>query len=177
CYDIDSQHWESVQKPPRQLDYYSACASTDGFIVSGGRLNGIPKSDCYSYNAQNGQWNTLPSMSTARRSHSSIYHNHCLYVVGGGTNDSDPSNSVESLNMRSLRWSHLSPLSHPAYTPYLAVASDNLFALGSSDGKWGVDVHGFDFTQQTWRQRSPMPEKCIDGAAVSFNDHVYVVGG
>ncbi|ELT90838.1 hypothetical protein CAPTEDRAFT_82105, partial [Capitella teleta] len=168
--------WQPIQQPPFQIKLYSACASPGGFVVSGGRSQNICQRECYSYAAQNGQWNTLPPMPTARREHSSIYHNHHLYVVGG-CNRSEL-NSVEALDMRNLQWNHLPPLPREVCLAYLAIVSDNLFVLGGYCGLNRVaDVHEFDLTQQTWRQRSPMPEICVAGAAVSFNDHVYVVGG
>ncbi|ELU13863.1 hypothetical protein CAPTEDRAFT_39120, partial [Capitella teleta] len=122
-------------------------------------------------------WNTLPPMPTARRWHSSIYHNHHLYVVGGCYGRR--LNSVDALDMRNLQWNHLPPLPRKVSSAYLAIVLDNLFVLGgcNSDLNCVADVHEFDSTQQTWRQRSPMPEICDGGAAVSFNDHVYVVGG
>ncbi|ELU14657.1 hypothetical protein CAPTEDRAFT_120272, partial [Capitella teleta] len=99
-----------------------------GFVVSGGRSQNISQRECYSYDAQNGQWNTLPPMPTARRSHSSIYHNHHLYVVGGY--DGSYLNSVEALDMRNLQWNHLPPLPREVRFAYLAIVSDNLFVLG-----------------------------------------------
>ncbi|ELT93249.1 hypothetical protein CAPTEDRAFT_141439 [Capitella teleta] len=152
-----------------------ACASPGGFVVSGGRSQNSNQRECYSYHVQNGQWNTLPPMPTARRIHSSIYHNHHLYVVGGY--DGRFLNSVEALDMRNLQWNHLPPLPREVYSAYLAIVSDNLVVLGGCCGGWVADVHEFDSAQQTWRQRSPMPEICERGAAVSFDDHVYVVGG
>ncbi|ELU01569.1 hypothetical protein CAPTEDRAFT_125307, partial [Capitella teleta] len=120
-------------------------------------------------------WNTLPPMPTARYNHSSIYHNHHLYVVGGY--DGIDLNSVEALDMRNLQWNHLPPLPREVVLLYLAIVLDNLFVLGGCCDEWVADVHEFDSTQQTWRQRSLMPEICGGGAAVSFDDHVYVVGG
>ncbi|ELT89422.1 hypothetical protein CAPTEDRAFT_89870, partial [Capitella teleta] len=131
-------------------EIYSACASPGGFVVSGGRSqNGIQR-ECYSYAAQNGQWNTLPPMPSARRSHSSIYHNHHLYVVGGW-DDRSYLNSVEALDMRNLQWNHLPPLPREVYFAHLAIVSDNLFVLGGCCGLiCFTDVHEFDSTQQTW---------------------------
>ncbi|ELU16682.1 hypothetical protein CAPTEDRAFT_101946 [Capitella teleta] len=175
CTDLNTPHWQPIQQPPFQIKYYSACASPGGFVVSGGASQNISQRECYSYEAHNGQWNTLPPMPSARRSHSSIYHNHHLYVVGGY--DGSYLNSVDALDMRNLQWNHLPPLPREVRLAYLAIVSDNLFVLGGFCGDWIADVHEFDSTQQTWRQRSPMPEICYGGAAVSFNDHVYVVGG
>ncbi|ELU00983.1 hypothetical protein CAPTEDRAFT_69128, partial [Capitella teleta] len=74
-------------------------------------------------------WNTLPPMPSARRWHSSIYHNHHLYVVGGFGEGGDL-NSVEVLDMRNLQWNHLPPLPRKVCFAYLAIVSDNLFVLG-----------------------------------------------
>ncbi|ELT92246.1 hypothetical protein CAPTEDRAFT_199969 [Capitella teleta] len=175
CTDLNTPQWQPIQQPELQNKYYSACASPGGFVVSGGQSQNGIQHECYSYDAQNGHWNTLPPMPTARRWHSSIYHNHHLYVVAGC--DRGDLNSVEALDMRSLQWNHLPPLPRKVRFAYLAIVSDNLFVLGGCYGDWVADVHEFDSTQQTWRQRSPMPEICVAGAAVSFNDHVYVVGG
>ncbi|ELU05892.1 hypothetical protein CAPTEDRAFT_208232 [Capitella teleta] len=175
CTDLNTTQWQPIQQPPFQIKYYSACASPGGFVVSGGQSqNGIQR-ECYSYAAQNGNWNTLSPMPTARRSHSSIYHNHNLYVVGGYYGSE--LKSVDALDMRNLQWNHLPPLPREVSNAYLAIVSDNLFVLGGCCDEWVADVHEFDSTQQTWRQRSPMPERCVGGAAVSFNDHVYIVGG
>jgi hypothetical protein len=176
CTDLNTPQWQPIQQPPFEIQDYSACASPGGFVVSGGASQNISQRECYSYYAQNGHWNTLPPMPTARRSHSSIYHNHYLYVVGGvGRRDL---NSVDALDMRNLQWNHLPPLPREVSNAYLAIVSDNLFVLGGcSRDEWVADVHEFDSTQQTWRQRSPMPEICDRGAAVSFNDLVYIVGG
>ncbi|ELU10852.1 hypothetical protein CAPTEDRAFT_73742, partial [Capitella teleta] len=186
CTDLNTPQWQPIQQPPFQIKYYSVCASPGGFVVSGGQSQNAIQRECYSYDAQNGQWNTLPPMLTARKWHSSIYHNHHLYVVGGCDScdmfDCGFLNSVDALDMRSLQWNHLPPLPREVANAYLAIVSDNLFVLGGfcDNGlydDWFADVHEFDSTQQTWRQRSPMPEICDGGAAVSFNDHVYVVGG
>ncbi|ELU16880.1 hypothetical protein CAPTEDRAFT_66668, partial [Capitella teleta] len=185
CTDLNTPQWQPIQQPPFQIWCYSACASPGGFVVSGGESQNSNQRDCYSYHALNDQWNTLPPMPTARRSHSSIYHNHHLYVVGGLDGciifNGRPLNSVEALDMRNLQWNHLPPLPREVCSAHLAIVSDNLFVLGGFFGgycgDWVADVHEFDSTQQTWRQRSPMPEICDGGAAVSFNDHVYVVGG
>ncbi|ELT96635.1 hypothetical protein CAPTEDRAFT_93988, partial [Capitella teleta] len=177
CTDLNTPQWQPIQQSPFQIMRHSACASPGGFVVSGGQSqNGIQR-ECYSYAAQNGNWNTLSPMPTARYNHSSIYHNHHLYVVGGY--DGRRLNSVDALDMRNLQWNHLPPLPREVRFAYLAIVSDNLFVLGgcNTDLNWVADVHEFDSTQQTWRQRSPMPEICKGGAAVSFNDHVYVVGG
>ncbi|ELT95702.1 hypothetical protein CAPTEDRAFT_110519 [Capitella teleta] len=167
-----------IQKPPSDCVVYSACASPGGFSVSGGMYrNGIPQCDCHSYDARNDQWNTLPPMSIARAFHSSIHHDHHLYIIGGHGGHHHL-NSVETLDLNTLQWRHLPPLPIPSCNCYLVVVSNSLFVLGGYfEGGLRACVHEFDFTQQTWRSRSPMPEICAYGAAVQFDGHVFVVGG
>ncbi|ELT95660.1 hypothetical protein CAPTEDRAFT_34919, partial [Capitella teleta] len=157
CSDVNNQHWQPIQKPPTECKWYSGCASPGGFIVSGGRRNGINQRDCYSYHAHDDQWNTLPPMSIARAEHSSIYHNQHLYIVGGhdGIFNFD---SVETLDMDTLQWSPLPPLPILVHRCYLVVASNGLFVLGGVKnlGVWSADVHEFDFRLHSWRSRSPM---------------------
>ncbi|ELU18446.1 hypothetical protein CAPTEDRAFT_188904 [Capitella teleta] len=178
CTDLNTPQWQPIQQSPFQIMRHSACVSPGGFVVSGGQSQNIIQRECYLYEAQNSQWNTLPPMPTARRSHSSIYHNHHLYVVGG-CDDRSELNSVDALDMKNLQWNHLPPLPREVLNAYLAIVSGNLFVLGgcNSDWNWVADVHEFESMQRTWCQRSPMPEICDGGAAVSFNDLVYVVGG
>ncbi|ELT95138.1 hypothetical protein CAPTEDRAFT_120430 [Capitella teleta] len=176
CRDIHVQDWYPIQKPPSQHMYYSACASPGGFIVSGGSRNNVPQRDCFSYDSKSDSWSTLPSMSTARRSHSSIYYNQHLYIVGGWDGQKKI-NIVETLNMRSLQWSHLPPLPHPVGLPYLAIISNKFLVFGVRNGSWNVDMHEFDFAQQTWQTRSPMPEICDAGSAVTLGEEIYVIGG
>ncbi|ELT90682.1 hypothetical protein CAPTEDRAFT_97326 [Capitella teleta] len=174
--NIHIHQWQPIQKPPFQTQNYSACARPGGFVVSGGRSQEhISQRECYSYDAQNGQWSTLSPMSTARRHHSLLYHNHHLYTVGGF--DGNHLNSVEALDLRSLHWNQLPPLPLSVASSYLVIVSGNLFVLGGYNGVWLTDVHEFDSKQPAWRHRPPMPEICVRGAAVSSNDHVYVVGG
>ncbi|ELT98333.1 hypothetical protein CAPTEDRAFT_192304 [Capitella teleta] len=176
CSDTNNAHWQPIQKPPTECWHYSACASPGGIVVSGGLCNNIRQRDCYSYDACDAQWNTLPPMSHARASHSSIHHNHHLYIVGG-QDGQDSLNSVETLDMNTLQWSHLPPLPVGIQLCYLAIVSNSLFVLGGCNRGWSADVHEFNITQQTWRSRSPMPERGDGGAAVQFDGHVFVVGG
>ncbi|ELU03516.1 hypothetical protein CAPTEDRAFT_116986 [Capitella teleta] len=102
---FDNQTWQPIWKPPFLNEVYSACAHPDGrIIISGGVFVDVVQSDCRSYDAHTAQWNDLPPMPTVRTQHSSIYHDHHVYVIGG--NDGQTMlNSVDALDMRSLEWS------------------------------------------------------------------------
>ncbi|ELU06180.1 hypothetical protein CAPTEDRAFT_136176 [Capitella teleta] len=170
-------HWSTLN-PPSFHKFSSVCGSPRGFIISGGSKVEIYKRDCYSYDAHTCQWNTLPPMSIARRSHSSIYHNGLLYIVSGWNEEHVYLNSVETLNLQSLQWYHIAPLPNSRSHSYVVIASNTIFVLGGFKGEhWLGDVFEYDSHRGTWNQRSPMPQICEEGAAVSFHDHIYVVGG
>ncbi|ELU06266.1 hypothetical protein CAPTEDRAFT_200473 [Capitella teleta] len=178
CTDSHVHHWQPMEKPPVQCLQYSACASPGGFVVSGGKCNEIDSFNCYSYDAHENKWNALPLMSTARVDHSSIYHDHHLYIVGGLSSQGHFLDSIEALDMRSFKWSNLPPLPRAASFPYLAVVSNKLLVFsGVQTGFWIADVYEFDLKERVWHQRAPMPEACKNGAAVCLDDHVYIVGG
>ncbi|ELT93360.1 hypothetical protein CAPTEDRAFT_137514, partial [Capitella teleta] len=177
---IHSETWQPIQKPRNLNEVYSACAHPDGrLIISGGVFMNTIQSDCHYYDAHTAQWNHLPPMPTVRAQHSSIYHDHHVYVIGGNDGRSFL-HSVDALDMRSLEWSSLPHMPQPLQCSYVVSVSDTLFVLGGMrDGwvDWSVDVHQYDSTGKTWHQRSPMPEQCAGGAAVALGDQVYVVGG
>ena len=67
----DHKTWEQMDKKPLKLTGYSACASPNGFIVTGGLGTLFLQRKCYEYNARERKWRTLPSFNEARWSHSS----------------------------------------------------------------------------------------------------------
>ncbi|ELU08015.1 hypothetical protein CAPTEDRAFT_93881 [Capitella teleta] len=171
------QHWQPMQEPPAKFERNSACASPAGFIVSGGRCRGITVHDCYSYDAFGKKWNALPPMSIARNRHSSIYHNHQLYIAGGHDGKKNL-NSVEALDMKSLKWSPLPSLPYSVRHSYLAIVSNLMLVFGGfQTNTWVADVCELDLNERVWHHRAPMPYTCEGGAAVCLDDHVYIVGG
>ncbi|ELT99932.1 hypothetical protein CAPTEDRAFT_73018, partial [Capitella teleta] len=163
--------------------YYSACASPVGFIISGGLLRSLRAvhsvvTDCFAYETQNNQWTTLPPMPSARYQHSSIHHKNHLYVIGG-MDSRLTLNSVETLNTRSHQWDFLPAMPRPLQLCYAVFISNSLFVLGGSQTGFDAssDVHEYDPMSRTWLARCPMPECCSRGGVVCFADHLYVIGG
>ncbi|ELU09991.1 hypothetical protein CAPTEDRAFT_103627 [Capitella teleta] len=175
----DGQLWERVCKPPSQNQYSSACASPGGFIVSGGSHSFEAQADCYSYDVLTNEWTALPPMPTARILHSSVHHNHHLYIVGGSDNEDVYLDSVETLDMRSGQWSRLPPMPRPLREPQVVFVSNHLFVLGGflNSGELSVGVHEYDAAHGTWGARCSLPEECEGADAVCFGGDFFVVGG
>ncbi|ELU03349.1 hypothetical protein CAPTEDRAFT_36636, partial [Capitella teleta] len=171
CTDLNTPQWQPIQQPPFQIKYYSACASPGGFVVSGGLSQNSNQRECYSYAAQNGHWNTLSPMPTARRSHSSIYHNHHLYVVGGY--DGSYLNSVDALDMRNLQWNHLPPLPQRCVGGAAVSFNDHVYVVGGRHRS----CMRFNPRNNTWtsQQRPQFNHYC--GPSLVLNGNIVVFGG
>ncbi|ELU18164.1 hypothetical protein CAPTEDRAFT_218689 [Capitella teleta] len=170
--------WYEMEDIPFNCRYYSACSTPDGFIVTGGcNESSIAldcKRGCYWYIAHENHWRILPPMSKGRSDHSSVYHNHTLYVVGG-----DEDHSFQSLDTNSLKWSTLPSMPDPVYRAHMAVFKGRIFVLGgkSSYMNFRREVHEYSSAACSWQERKSMPEVCSYGAVVGYGEHIFVVGG
>ncbi|ELT97985.1 hypothetical protein CAPTEDRAFT_134985 [Capitella teleta] len=99
-----------------------------------------------------------------------------LYIVGGKESKQGYMDSVECLDIKSLKWGHLSDLPLCLSTPMLTTVKDRLFVLGGIKGG-GHSRMVFEYHNEAWEERSPMPEECRRGAAMEFDGFIFVVGG
>ena len=176
----DNTNWQPMADKPFQLELYSACASPNGFIVTGGSEGDIQQRNCYEYMAREKRWRTLPPFKKARLQHASICHDQFLFILGGCTGwdalDS-PLDSVERLDFHLLQWSTLPPMPRALVDPLTAIASNGIFVIGGYGVSPVRDVSFFSFEQRTWQPRSPIPEDCAGASAVFLNEKIFVVGG
>ncbi|ELU07656.1 hypothetical protein CAPTEDRAFT_89672 [Capitella teleta] len=176
---LQAKDWKLIERCSRFTSiYYSACASPEGIIFSGGDRDDKPRNQCFLFCAKEREWRTLPPMIKARYYHASIYHNSHLYIFGGRFTDTSYTASVEALNMKTLEWSQLSSLPFALTDCHAVCASNKLFVLGGEDSSstFSTEVHHYDSPLNTWRSCAPMPEDCYGGSAASFHDRVFVVG-
>ncbi|ELT98493.1 hypothetical protein CAPTEDRAFT_185332 [Capitella teleta] len=87
--------------------------------------------------------------------------------------------SVECLNLKSLKWSQFPPLPLALSETKPVYVQNKLFIVGGwlSQKTYSRDVYEFDSAKRAWRSRSAMPEECRGGGVVSFDDKLFVVGG
>ena len=120
-------------------------------------------------------------MQNSRSSHRSIYHEGSLYVAGGlkGEQEIQTSflDSVERLHLQSSQWTSLSPLPRPLQLPLLVSVSKRLFAMAGWYDHQNQSRMVYEFVDRAWEPKSEMLLDCRDGAAVSFNDRVFIIGG
>ncbi|ELT93994.1 hypothetical protein CAPTEDRAFT_63624, partial [Capitella teleta] len=158
----DDQQWQGIQVPFTECYNYSVTSSSDGFIVS----------------AHTRQWRTLPPMSVGRLSHASICDQDEFILIGGCISPDAHLNSVECLNLKTLKWSQLPNLPLGQTFSNVVYVQSQLFVIGGFTSSTTVsrDVHLFDSTEREWQLRSPMPEE-NEGHAVPFDSKIFILGG
>ncbi|ELT90782.1 hypothetical protein CAPTEDRAFT_201046, partial [Capitella teleta] len=76
--------WRPMSDIPFKRSNYSACASPNGIIVTGGYdQNKKNHADCHEYYGLNRQWQALAPMLEARYEHCSLFRQNALYIIGG----------------------------------------------------------------------------------------------
>ncbi|ELU13231.1 hypothetical protein CAPTEDRAFT_136065 [Capitella teleta] len=110
-----------------------------------------------------------------RHFHASIGNQDEFMVIGGETSDNLYLKSAECLNMKTLEWSQMPDLPDALSLSQLVYVQNQLFVL--YEQRYSVYVHYYDHTGRAWRPRCQMPEVCVGGGAVSFDNKIFVVGG
>ncbi|ELU02171.1 hypothetical protein CAPTEDRAFT_39764, partial [Capitella teleta] len=130
------------------------------------------------YVAHTRQWRTLPPMSVGRYGHASICDQDEFVVVGGCKGLDDYLNSVECLNLKTLKWSQLPNLPLGQVFSNVVYVQSQLFVIGGLTSSTTVsrDVYLFDSTEKKWQLRSPMPEENY-GRVVPFDSKIFILGG
>ncbi|ELU13145.1 hypothetical protein CAPTEDRAFT_119690 [Capitella teleta] len=154
-------------------------SSSDGFIVSGGLDRPVLNNKCYGYVAHTRQWRTLPPMNIGRYYHATICDQDQFMVIGGRISETYFLDSVECLNLKTLRWSQFPDLPRALSLSNVVYVKGQLFVLGGWASKSVIsrDVYAFDSTGGTWWFKGLMPEESRVGSAVSLNDKIFVLGG
>ncbi|ELT93362.1 hypothetical protein CAPTEDRAFT_137498 [Capitella teleta] len=125
------------------------------------------------------QWRTLPPMNERRYYHSSICNQDEFMVIGGRINEDIYLDSVECLNLKTLKWSQFPDLPEAQCLNNAVCIQKQLFVLGGWISITTVtrDVYKFDSAERAWQALSPLPETCEGVSAVSFASKIFVIGG
>ncbi|ELU13304.1 hypothetical protein CAPTEDRAFT_193078 [Capitella teleta] len=170
--------WRVMSGIPFERSKYSACASPNGIIVTGGYdQNKKNHADCHEYYSLNRQWQALAPMLEARYEHCSLFHQNALYIIGGKR---DKRTYLSSFHcMQSGQWRRLRQYPHAIAYPYAAVALNQIFAFGGwkSQTEFNFEVFEYDSTREQWLERATMPKRCTNGSVAAYEGKVYVVGG
>ncbi|KAK0155923.1 Kelch-like protein 6 [Merluccius polli] len=143
--------------------------------ISGGKETAH---EVWKYNGALDRWIRIEPMATGRWRHKMAIHGGKLYVLGGFDGIQRLS-SVEAYDSFHNCWTQVTPL-QLGVSSFAAASYDRWIYVvgGGPGGKLATDtVQCWEPGTDSWCLRAPMPveAKCIN--AVTFKDHIYVVGG
>eukprot|EP00568_Trieres_chinensis_P014699 CAMPEP_0183318674 /NCGR_PEP_ID=MMETSP0160_2-20130417/61404_1 /TAXON_ID=2839 ORGANISM="Odontella Sinensis, Strain Grunow 1884" /NCGR_SAMPLE_ID=MMETSP0160_2 /ASSEMBLY_ACC=CAM_ASM_000250 /LENGTH=396 /DNA_ID=CAMNT_0025484999 /DNA_START=45 /DNA_END=1235 /DNA_ORIENTATION=+ len=185
--------WQSLPTSPvRNL---TDAAAVDGKLVVIGKKSPRGEKDTnevHMLDLDNMKWSQLPSPKNFRDCSSIVFLEGYLYAFGGyqyiyhpwaglGYGRSTTAlSSAERLNMKTMKWEDIPPMS--TERGYCAVTSvkDKIFVIGGSQHEWGSGmdlVEIFDTKLLRWSTGPPMPIKAFACAAVSLGENVIITGG
>ena len=125
-------------------------------------------------NAQNGVWQTLASMPSARQEISTAVLNGKIYVIAGFDAAGNSTATVEVFDPVTNTWSSVAPIPIVNNHNNAAVAGGNLYTFG------GVSNQNFRYNpgNNSWTSVAPAHFQHGGTAAVGvINDKIYVAGG
>lgn len=163
-------------------EWYSACMTKDAIVVSGGRINSKPITQCWKLVLDSLTWTVLPDLNEGRFCHTSVALGKNVYVLGGWDKHQTSLSSVECLPEDTTMWHMKSYMPKPA-AQHTAVGYKNIiYVFSGFTGSYANPV-GFlptfalDTVSQTWTEKAELPKHCNGGSALSWGNRIYLVGG
>ncbi|KAM8857736.1 kelch-like protein 6 isoform 2-T2 [Synchiropus picturatus] len=144
-------------------------------FISGGKET---QRDVWKYNGALDKWIQIEPLTTGRWRHKMAVLGGKVYALGGfdGLQRLD---SVEAYDPFHNRWTEVVPLAEGVSSCAAATFDRWVYVIGGGpNGKLATDkVQCWEAGSDCWELRAPMPieTKCTN--AVSFKDHIYIVGG
>lgn len=175
--------------PEGNCEWFSACWTDQGIIVSGGRmhLQSTAKNECWFLEKSSGRWKVLTPMKWPRYSHKLLLHENAVFALGGY--NSECLDSVEKLDLNKHSWSNVPPMMKHLGRPSAVSIKQKIYVLGGQHPSeeatrcsalgmqqvWSQSLQEFDPVKNEWTWRSSLPEVCPRLTAVGFDDKIYAV--
>ena len=140
------------------------------YLVGGRRSNRV---DCF--DILKGEWEPMKKMNTKREMCSVAVIDNKMYVGGGG-DESGPSNLVECFLMEEQKWIGVKETTKKLCQ--LSSWNEQLVATGGYDGKHSKCVEMYDERSEKWRSLPSMKKgRNGHGACTTKDNQLIVVGG
>lgn len=133
-----------------------------------------------SISARAANWESAPSLNTARVGASSVAYNGYIYVFGGRTNGNVVLNTVERFDPASGVWdnSTVPNFTYPRYNAAAAVYQGKIYLIAGHYNNDVTDkVEVYDPVQNSWQEVNELRREREGLSAVVFNDTLFVLGG
>ena len=129
-------------------------------------------------------WMQKADMPTPRWSPTSAVVDGRIYVIGGGSDETDFEylSNVEEYDPATDTWSRKTdmPTARGWMSPSSAVVDGKIYVIGGDDGRPGNSsptVEEYDPATDTWSRKTDMPTSRWGLASCSFNGKIYAIGG
>jgi N-acetylneuraminic acid mutarotase len=143
--------WQQLANAPRARDHFQAIVHEGKMYAVGGRLSAarighalnllIPQVDVYDF--ATGRWSTLPATAnipTMRAGASTVLFNGSIIVIGGESPIPERMHGeVEALNLTTLQWTTLAPLTYPRHGTGAIVHGGKIYIAAGSSRKGAGD--------------------------------------
>ena len=163
---------------------YSACASKNTIIVSGGcELSTLRStSKVQKFSVTDHRWVDLPDLPFPVDLHGSAYVSEKLYTFGGRFRENRETkrrySSVNVLDLASLSWEECQPLPIAVRSPGIAAIEENIYAVGgSTGGKWSCQTVKMNTRTGTITRCQSMPKGGSSAfcSTVTVHPNIYVL--
>lgn len=134
--------------------------------------------EAWRYNGALDRWAQVEPLATGRWRHKMAVHGGKVYALGG-FDGSQRLASVEAYDSFHNRWTQVAPLLLGVSSFATASFDRWIFVIGGGpNGKLATDrLQCWEPWTDSWSLKTPMPIEAKCTNAVTFRDHIYVVGG
>jgi len=162
---------ETVITKMRVLEYYIAFALALLFTCD---------EHAFAQTDPQGEWFTRKPLPTARQEIPHAVLQYRIFIPGGFTLGGVATNVVEVFDAATNTWSTIPSLPIAMHHLAFAATNDRLYVLGGYAGNSFspiARVFEFDFTKNTWLEKTSMPGARGAGIAVNHGGKIFVIGG
>ena len=173
-----AERWQEFGTMPEPRSGMAA-AAYDGAIytIAGESPEGVSDS-VFRYSPETDTWETLADKPTPVSDVQAALIGEKIYVPGGLTADSTPTDKLEIYDPRNLTWEAGAPLPQAISAYALASFEGQVYLFGGWDGEKALDnVYIYDPVEDAWREGTPMPTARYDAGAAALADKIVVLGG
>ncbi len=172
----EESQWKQVDTMPEAKSTARAFQYKDNVYLFGGftqKNNSAPNPNVDIYNTKTKKWSAGEDIPTAYAYSNCVQIENEVYVIGGKPGDSQTSD-VYVYNMDENHWKKGVSLAQACNGPNPVVLNNKIYVFGPTSGSMYVQV--FDLQTNIWTVK-PMPYNYLGGAAYTYNNKIYLVGG
>ncbi|XP_054817367.1 uncharacterized protein LOC129317057 isoform X4 [Prosopis cineraria] len=177
CYCLSRDSLESLCPMSCMRSYTSAVKLNDEIYVIGGECRNLWYDTVESYNLENNQWVTRPSMNQKKGSLAGIYLNEKIFAIGG-SNGAHCFSEVEVFDVNVGMWILSQSMHDRRFSLAAANFNGAIYAAGGYDGNdYLKSLERYDPRQRSWERLESMYTKRSCHSLAVLDEKLYAIGG